>query len=47
MANSIKVTGLCAGYGAVQVLNDVSYLDVFPYLNHPVSGYDNVPFAAA
>jgi len=27
LANSIKVTGLCAGYGAVQVLNDVS-LDV-------------------
>ena len=27
MANSIKVTGLCAGYGSVQVLNDVA-LDV-------------------
>ena len=27
MANSIKVTGLCAGYGSVQVLSDVS-LDV-------------------
>lgn len=26
-----------------QVLNDVSYLDVFPYLDHPVSGYDTVP----
>jgi Domain of unknown function (DUF4331) len=28
-----------------QVLGDVSYLDRFPYLDHPVSGYDSVPLA--
>jgi hypothetical protein len=28
-----------------QVLGDVSYLDRFPYLNHPVSGYDSVPLS--
>ncbi len=28
-----------------QVLGDVSYLDTFPYLDHPVSGYDTVPLA--
>jgi len=26
-----------------QELDDVSYLSVFPYLDHPVSGYDSVP----
>ena len=28
-----------------QVLGDVSYLDRFPYLDHPVSGYDSVPLS--
>lgn len=28
-----------------QALGDVSYLDTFPYLGHPVSGYDAVPMA--
>ncbi len=26
-----------------QELDDVSYLSVFPYLDHPISGYDSVP----
>jgi hypothetical protein len=26
-----------------QMLGDVTYLDVFPYLDHPVSGYDVLP----
>ena len=30
-----------------QVLGDVSYLDVFPYLDHPVSGYDVLPLSVA
>lgn len=30
-----------------QVLGDVSYLDVFPYLDHPVSGYDVLPLGRA
>lgn len=28
-----------------QQLGDVTFLDVFPYLDHPVSGYDTVPLA--
>ena len=30
-----------------QVLGDVSYLDAFPYLDHPVSGYDVLPLSVA
>ena len=30
-----------------QVLGDVTYLDVFPYLDHPVSGYDVLPLSVA
>ena len=29
------------------VLNDVTFLDQFPYLDHPVSGYDVLPLADA
>ena len=39
--------------GAASLINDgvtppgnVSYLDVFPYLDHPVSGYDVQPLSA-
>ncbi len=38
--------------GAATLINDgvlppgnVSYLDVFPYLDHPVSGYDVQPLS--
>ena len=30
-----------------QVLGDVTYLDRFPYLDHPVSGYDVLPLSVA
>ena len=30
-----------------QVLGDVTFLDVFPYLDHPVSGYDVLPLSVA
>ena len=30
-----------------QVLGDVSYLDRFPYLDHPVAGFDVLPLADA
>ena len=30
-----------------QVLGDVTYLPVFPYLDHPVSGYDVLPLSVA
>ncbi|MEJ7722182.1 MAG: DUF4331 domain-containing protein [Ilumatobacteraceae bacterium] len=30
-----------------QELGDTSYLNVFPYLDHPVSGYDSVPPSAS
>ncbi|MET0145361.1 MAG: DUF4331 domain-containing protein [Ilumatobacteraceae bacterium] len=28
-----------------QILGDVSYLDTFPYLDHPISGYDVLPLS--
>ena len=34
-------------HDGTQVLGDVSYLDVFPYLDHPVSGYDVLPLSVA
>ena len=30
-----------------QILGDVTYLDRFPYLDHPVSGYDVLPLSVA
>jgi hypothetical protein len=48
------VDGTYVPDGAASLINDgvsppgnVSYLDVFPYLDHPVSGYDVQPLSVS